>query len=56
MKKKATVVEIKTDSGKKARTQARATVGIVKPSRPLEERQAPERKPKHKKPIVPDEE
>jgi hypothetical protein len=55
-KNKKTTVEIKTDGGKKARTQARVAVGTVKPSRPLEERQAPERKPKHKKKISPEEE
>ncbi|MBS1835761.1 MAG: hypothetical protein JST65_23795 [Acidobacteria bacterium] len=55
-KKKKVTVEIKSDGGKKARAQARTVVGTVKPSRPLEERQAPERKPKHKKTISPEDE
>lgn len=55
-KKKQVTVEIKTDGGKKARAQARVAVGTVKPSRPLEERQAPERKPRHKKKIGAEEE
>lgn len=47
--KKKTIVEIKSDPGKKARREARATVGIVKPARVVEERQSERRKPKHKK-------
>ena len=50
--KKKVVVEIKEDSGKKARREARATVGIVKPARVVEERQSVRRKPKHKKDLA----
>jgi len=59
MKKKGTsklVVTIPVDAGRKARQEARAIVGAPKPARPLEERQAPKRRPKHKKPIRPEEE
>ncbi len=49
--KKKITVEIKGDAGKKARREARAAVGIVKPSRVVEERQSTRRKPKHKKPV-----
>lgn len=48
--KKKLTVEIKGDAGKKARREARAVVGIVKPARVVEERQSVRRKPKHKKP------
>ncbi len=51
-KKKTNVVEIKGDAGKKARREARVLVGTPKPARALEERQAPTRKPKHKKPLL----
>jgi hypothetical protein len=54
MKKKGTsklVVTVPVDAGRKARQEARALVGAPKPARPLEERQAPTRKPKHKKPV-----
>lgn len=47
--KKKLTVEIKGDAGKKARREARAAVGIVKPARVVEERQSDHRKPKHKK-------
>jgi hypothetical protein len=51
-KKGPVIIEIKGDAGKKARREARVLVGIPKPARPLEERQAPEKKPKHKKSLL----
>ncbi len=47
--KKKIIIEIKSDPGKKARREARAAVGVVKPARVVEERQSENRKPKHKK-------
>jgi hypothetical protein len=50
--KKKVIVEIKEDTGKKARREARVIVGIVKPGRVVEERQSERRKPKHKRDLT----
>lgn len=54
--KKKVIVEIKGDAGKKARREARAAVGIVKPARVVDERQSTSRKPKHKAKLKEDDE
>ncbi len=46
----------KFDQKKEVRAIARERVGTVKPSRPIEPKDAPARKPKHKRPPGEDEE
>jgi Holliday junction resolvase-like predicted endonuclease len=51
-KKTVAVVEVKTDAGRKARQEARATIGTPKPARAITERQDRNKKVKHKKKAV----